>query len=130
VLGVALMAAVPFVASRCYSAFGPQVALADRGLALLNVAVVLAGFFGFMGADTTAGGSVWAALVLGILCADIGLRGLSDAATALPLAATAVGTACATTLAALGAYHLLAAWLGGDARRAAQGPAGPISTLP
>jgi hypothetical protein len=130
VLGAALFMTLPFVISRCFTAFEAHAALGDRAAALLDVAVILAGFFGFMGADTTAGGSVWAALVLGVLSTDIGLRGIGRAgADWLALAGTSVGTACAGTLAALGSYHLLASLLGRDARRNA-GKVTPAPSIP
>jgi hypothetical protein len=129
VLGAALLATAPFLVNRCISAFAPGAAVLDRAAALLNGAVVLAGFFGFMGADTTAGGSVWAALVLGILCSDILTRGLTGEAHWLALGGAAIGTACATTLAALAVYHLLAARLCGDAQQNAKKKAS-LATLP
>lgn len=123
VLGLALVAALPFAMTRAAAFLDPAANLADRAGAAVDVAVILSGLFGFMGADTTAGGAVWAALVLGVLPADIALRELGAPVGLthwLAHAATAVATACAGTLAAVGEYHLLAAGLGRDARRIAK----------
>jgi hypothetical protein len=122
-LGAALIASIPFAVGRCIAGFSPDTLLADRATAALNVAVILAGLFGFMGSNTTAGGSVWAALVLGVLSLDIALRGLSrETGHWLALGSAAVGAACAATLTALGSYHLLAKWMASDARKAAPAP--------
>jgi hypothetical protein len=130
VLGAALVAAAPFALCRGLVLLDSAAALADRARAAVDVAIILSGLFGFMGADTTAGGAVWAALVLGVLSSDIALRGL-DTAVGLSHwrehAAAAIGTAAAATLTATGGYHLLASWLAGDAQRAARavGDGGP-----
>jgi hypothetical protein len=130
VLGVALLAALPFAIGRAGVFLDSASDLVDRAGAAVDVAVILSGLFGFMGADTTAGGAVWAALVLGVLSADIALREL-DAPAGLTHwmahSATAIGAACAGILAAMGEYHLLAAGLGRDARRMAKKRAQDVS---
>jgi hypothetical protein len=122
VLTGALVAALPFVAARCLALAGPAADLADRAGAGVDIAVILAGLFGFMGADTTGGSSVWAALVLAVLPADVALRDLDTLAVGQWLAhvGASLGTICAATLAAIGEYHLLSCWFGGDARREAR----------
>jgi hypothetical protein len=121
VLGLALLLALPFAVARA-TVFMDVGSLADRISAGIALAAVLSGLFGFMGADTTAGGSVWAALVLGCVSGDIALRSLGGASDAwLVHGATAIGTACAAILLATGTYHLLAAAMARDARRAARG---------
>lgn len=127
VLGVGLIAALPFAASRALMLADPAVPLFERAAAALAVGVILAGLFGFMGEDTTGGGSVWAGLVLFVLPGEVAL-GQLDRAHHLPgglgwltHGGAAVGTAGAATLLAIGGYQALAAWLGADARRAASG---------
>jgi hypothetical protein len=124
VLALALGLSLPFAVSRGLVAFGPGAPFVDRAGAALDMAVILSGLFGFMDENTTGGGSVWAALVLAILSGDIALRELAPASYPHPgpLAhvATALGTLCASVLAATSAYHLLAAWFARDARRQAR----------
>jgi hypothetical protein len=120
VLGLAMLAAAPFAISRGLIAADSAATVLDRVAAGIDLAVILAGLFGFMGADTTGGGSVWASLVIGILSLDIVLRELGSTrgmANWAEHATTAVAAACAATLASVGAYHLLAARLAWDARR-------------
>jgi hypothetical protein len=120
VLGLALVAATPFALTRGLIAASSAASLLDRVAAGVDLAVILAGLFGFMGADTTGGGSVWASLVILFLSLDIFLRELGTPES-LALweehAATAIAAACAATMAAVGGYQLLAAYLARDARR-------------
>ena len=119
VLGLALLASVPFAISQTLVAADSAAPLLDRGSAALDLAVILSGLFGFMGENTTAGGAVWAALVLALLPANIAVRAFDSveaAAWVRPVAA-AIGTGCAATLATQGFFQLLASWLGPDARR-------------
>lgn len=132
VLGVGLIAALPFAASRALMLADTAVPLFERAGAALAVGVILAGLFGFMGEDTTGGGSVWAGLVLFVLPAEVALGQLDPAHRHLPgglgwltHGGAAVGTAGAATLLAIGGYQALAAWLGADARRAAGGEGTP-----
>ena len=120
VLGLALLAAAPFAITRGLVAASSVATVVDRVAAGVDLLVILAGLFGFMGADTTAGGSVWASLVILFLSADIFLRELGTAESIglwAEHAATAVAAACAATLASLGVYQVLAARLARDARR-------------
>ncbi|HEX4336128.1 MAG TPA: hypothetical protein VH062_09460 [Polyangiaceae bacterium] len=120
VLGLALFAAAPFAVSRGLVAADSAATVVDRVAAGIDLAVILAGLFGFMGADTTGGGSVWASLVILFLSLDIYLRELGTPANMglwAEHAATAVAAACAATLTSVGVYHLLAARLAWDARR-------------
>jgi hypothetical protein len=128
VLGVGLIAALPFAASRALMLADAAAPLFERAPAALSVAVILAGLFGFMGEDTTAGGSVWAGLVLFVLPGEVAFGQLDRAHQHLLSSmgwlthgGAAVGTAGAATLLAIGGYQALAAWLGADARRAAGG---------
>ena len=131
-LGLALLAATPFAISRGLVAADSAGTVVDRVAAGVDLAVILAGLFGFMGADTTGGGSVWASLVIGCLSLDIVLRELGS-----PIgmrlwaehATTAVATACAATLTSVGAYHLLAARLAWDARRLMRRRLGSVDGL-
>jgi hypothetical protein len=120
VLGIALIAATPFALTRGLVAASSAAGLVDRVAAGIDLAVILAGLFGFMGADTTGGGSVWASLVIAFLSLDIPLRELGTPESAAlweEHAATAVAAACAATMAAVGGYQVLAAHLARDARR-------------
>src|SRR5260221_12561466 len=74
VLGLALIAAAPFAVSRGFVFASPRPSPAEEATAAADVAVILSGFFGFMGADTTGGGSVGASLWLGGLSSDIAVR--------------------------------------------------------
>jgi hypothetical protein len=119
VLGLALVASLPFAVSQILVAADSSAPLLDRGSAALDLAVILSGLFGFMGEDTTGGGSVWAALVLALLPANIAVRAFDSveaSAWVRPVAA-AIGTGCAATLASQGIFQLLASWFGSDARR-------------
>ncbi|HEX4474867.1 MAG TPA: hypothetical protein VH142_07310 [Polyangiaceae bacterium] len=131
VLGLALAAAVPFVVSRAGLALGSTTGLLDRVGAAMDVIVILLALFGFMGSYTTGGGAVWAALVLGVLPADVALREfspeLNPGAGVLASAGAAVAMICAGILLTTGIYHLLAASLGHDARRDARKKAGAPS---
>jgi hypothetical protein len=128
VLGLGLAAALPFAVTRGLLLADATAPLLERGGAALDVAVLLAGLFGFMGEDTTGGGSVWAALTLFVLPADVALGELdrtqhhlgAGSVGWLRHAGAAAGTACAATLLAIGGYQALAAWLGADARREAK----------
>jgi hypothetical protein len=120
VLGCALLGAAPFAISRGLVAADSAATVLDRAAAGIDVAVILGGLFGFMGADTTGGGSVWASLVIGLLSVDIVLRGVATGSGSriwAELTATSIAAACAATLASVGGYHLLAARLARDARR-------------
>jgi len=128
VLGLGLAAALPFAVTRLLMLADTTAPFLERGGAAVDVAVLLGGFFGFMGEDTTAGGSVWAALVLFVLPADVALGQLERTHHHLAPgghgwlghAGAATGTACAATLLAIGGYQALAALLGADARREAK----------
>ena len=126
VLGLGLVAALPFTITRGLLLADTGAPLLERGGAALDIAVILAGLFGFMGEDTTGGGSVWAALVLFVLPADVALGELDRAHHLagsigwLGHAGAAAGTACAAILLGVGGYQALAAWLGADARREAK----------
>ncbi|HVW28515.1 MAG TPA: hypothetical protein VHC69_24290 [Polyangiaceae bacterium] len=120
VLGFALIAATPFAVTRGIIAANSAASLVDRVAAGIDLAVILAGLFGFMGADTTGGSSVWASLVIFFLSLDIFLRELGtpeSVALWAEHAATAVAAAAAATLASVGGYQMLAAHLARDARR-------------
>ncbi len=121
VLAVALLFSLPFVllqGSLLLDADGP---LLLRGAAAVTVVAVLTGLLGFMGEATTGGGSIWAALLLGVASIEIALRELSPLAgpdTGLcTYPATALGFFVAATLIGIGLFQLLAAGLAGDARR-------------
>jgi len=126
VLAAALTGAVPFVLVRSLSAVHSGPSPVEKAGAALAVFTVLCGLTGFMGEDTTAGGSVWAALLIAVLGTDLGLRGfrlIADVGTGpavLSALWASVGATCAGALVATGAFKLLAGWLAADARRKAK----------
>ncbi|HVU02726.1 MAG TPA: hypothetical protein VHE30_13285 [Polyangiaceae bacterium] len=131
ILALAVLLAVPFLVEQVGLVVDGSTPFLTRGGALLDVAAVLSGLFGFMGEDTTAGGSVWACLVLLVLPADIALAALDRAHHhahgsvafthgLLAQVAGALGTLGVATVLAVGAYHGLSALFGADARRAAK----------
>lgn len=120
VLAAALVLSAPFVVLEVRHALNAETAFVARVAAGLSVAAVLSALIGFMGAGTTGAGSVWAALVLGVLPLEVALRELwAPAASARPLAypAAAIALTCAAVLATVGVFQLLAAGLAGNARR-------------
>jgi len=132
VLALALALALPFAIGELVLAFDGSVAPVARIAATANVLAISIGLLGFMGEGTTGAGSIGASLVLVALSAELAVREFTPLASAdiglLTYAATAVGTACASLLASVGLFQLLAAALAGDARRLAkkaQGPADP-----
>jgi hypothetical protein len=119
VLAAALGLCVPFLVLELRLAMDSGAHALTRLAAGLSIAAVFSGLFGFMGAGTTGGGSVWAVLVLAVLGLEVGVRELVAPLGAAPLqhAVTAVGLCCAAVLSTLGGFQLLAAALAGDARR-------------
>lgn len=126
VLAGALALALPFVGLAVSVAVDPASGVVSRGASAVSVVSVICCLFGFMGAESSAGGSLWAALLLAVLPAELALRELTPLADAdaghLTYPATAIGLVCAAVLASIGAYQLLASALGPDARRAADQP--------
>lgn len=123
VLSVGLVAALPFAVASGLVLANVGAPLLERAGAAVDIGVLLSGLFGFMGADTTGGGSVWAALVLTVLPANVLLteldvirHHLANHVGWLACGGAAVGTAAAAALATIGTYQTLAAWLGRDAR--------------
>lgn len=120
-LAWALALALPFVVGEVVLAVNPAAALLPRIAAGADVAVVGCSLLGFMGEGTTGAGTVWAALVLAVLPAEIAVRQLTPLAEGdtgwLTYPATAVAVLAAALLASLGLFQLLAAGLAGDARR-------------
>lgn len=124
-LAIALTISLPFVGLETLLVADGHAPVVTRIAAGVNVAVVLCTSFGFMGSGTTGAGSLWAALVLGVLPAEIAFRELTPLAGPdtghLLYPATAVGLVCAAVLASTGGYQLLAARLAPEARRQAEG---------
>lgn len=122
VLVAALVASLPFAVGRIETVLSAASPSVLRAGAALDIAIVLSGFFGFMGNYTTGGTSVWAALVIAVLSGNVALRELDPGAFAarrLLMLAEALSTACAATLVTIGVFHLLSARLARDARRRA-----------
>jgi hypothetical protein len=120
VLAGALLLSAPFVVTEASLVLDGSASWLARGCAVLDVVAVLCGLFGFMGQDTTAAGSVSAALLLVVLATSLGLRDLTPLGAArvglAVYATTAVAMLCAATVTAMGLYQLLAAGLAPDAR--------------
>lgn len=123
VLAAALVLALPFVALEALLALDAGAATLPRVAAGVSIAAVCSALFGFMGEGTTGAGSVWAAVILLVLPAEVALRQLTPLADAdsgtLTYAATAVAVLCAGLLASLGLFQLMAAVFAPGARRAA-----------
>ena len=125
ILALALIASVPAEIGfglTAYDAAAPLVTRVADGIVLL---AVLGAGFGFMGAETTAFGAFWGALIVTTHAAGIGLRASgwiagSDAFLAphaWTFVAGGVGEWVAATLAAHAIFQLFAALLGKWARR-------------
>ncbi len=127
-LAAALLLALPFVALEAMLVLDPGAATIPRVAAGVSIAAVCSSLLGFMGEGTTGAGSVWAAVILLVLPAEVALRQLTPLGNAdtglLTYVATGVGVLCAGLLASLGLFQLMAAMLAPDARRAAD-PMGP-----
>ncbi|MEZ4234375.1 MAG: hypothetical protein R3B89_34695, partial [Polyangiaceae bacterium] len=119
-LAVSLVLSLPFVGTEGLLALNDSAELVTRIAAGVNVLVVLCSLFGFTSSATSGGGSWWAMFVLFLVPVEIGLRQftpLADAETGYLLyPATALGVQCASMLAALGLFQVVAARFGAHAR--------------
>lgn len=129
-LGVAIVLSVPAVALGVLSALSDAQAWPVRVADAVVAASALSGFFGFMGAETSAGGERFAALVLGASALRVAVRApllvalLTGALIAAPTssdgtwgyAIAGVGELASSLLVAYGLFQLLAQALGGIAR--------------
>jgi hypothetical protein len=122
VLLAALGSAAPFLALELVLSFNASAPVLARAAAGLNVVVVLCALFGFLGEGTSGAASVWAALILIFVPAEIAVRALTPLADAdsglMTYPATAGALMITALLTSLGLFQLLAALLGPDARRA------------
>ncbi len=121
VLAFALTASLPAVLYLGSRAMDGGAEAPTRAIALLGVASALAATLGFMGPETSAGCSQWAAVVVGALFAHPAWR--AGAATwsgrdadIVPLTAAAVGQLLAASLTVFALFQLLAAALATRAR--------------
>jgi hypothetical protein len=121
VLAFALTASLPAVLYLGSRALDSGAEAPTRAIALLGVASTLAATLGFMGPETSAGCSQWAAVVVGALFAQPAWR--AGAATwsgrdadIVPLTAAAVGQLLAASLTVFALFQLLAAALATRAR--------------
>jgi hypothetical protein len=118
VLAGAMVLAIPFLAVETILLTDATAPFLMRAAGVVDVVMVLCGLFGFMGGYTTGAGSVWAALLLWVLTADLALRDLTNRASEPFLYTTAaVGTLGAAVLVSVGIFQLLSAALAPDARR-------------
>jgi hypothetical protein len=116
ILTAALAVSIPALVFFAMGAFEASAPLATRVADALLAAATLTGFFGYMGAETTAGCARWASLVLILYSGRIAIHalpGLSDAADGdgygrWGYAVSSAGTLAATTLVAIGLYQVLA----------------------
>jgi hypothetical protein len=122
VLAAALVCAAPFVMLEVVLALNASAPVVARAAAAVNIAIVLCSLLGFMGEGTAGGASIWAALILVCVPAEVAVRALTPLADAdtgyLTYPATAGALTIVALLASLGLFQLLASVLGPDARRA------------
>lgn len=121
ILGVALTAAVPAIVASALVLVGEAPLTAKVGAGLTLVAT-LGSLAGFMGAETTGAATFVGLALLGALSLDLGLSvfgTLGDATFAAGVAAAAatLSFGAEATLAAVGAFGLLASRYAADARR-------------
>jgi hypothetical protein len=120
VLAAALLLSLPFAFGDVLLAADASAPLVARAAAVLGSMVLLCSLFGFMGADTTGAGMVWAPLVLFFVAGSLALREFTPLADhtdgRLLYATTATGMLCTAIVASSGLYQLLAAALATDAR--------------
>jgi hypothetical protein len=121
-LGGAIVSALPFVAFSVARLVTLPFGIEAVG-ALIAIAAVGASLLGFMGAETTGGGSTTALGVILALAADVALSALGGQAAPVPLmrvahvVAWAAAFAGTSAMAALGLFQLLAWRFAADARR-------------
>jgi len=133
VLAAAIALSVPFLALEVMLLTDDAAPFVARAGALLSILIVACSLFGFMGQGTTGWGALWAALVLGGVPVEVGLRHFTladDATGQLTYPATAVGLICAAAIASLGLFQLLATFWAPEARRLSLVGARPSSDPP
>jgi hypothetical protein len=122
ILAIALAASLPALALLVMTALDPAGSLGDRATATLAVASGLTALFGFMGPETTAGCSQWAAFVV-IAQAARPMRHAvvaawdGDAPTMTAFGAGALGELIASMVVTFAVFQIFAAALGGKARQ-------------
>ncbi len=132
-LAAALILSLPFVVTEGLLALNDSAEVVTRVAAGVNVLAVVCSLFGFTSSATSGGGSWWAMFVLFLVPVEIGLRQftpLADADTGYLLyPATALGVQCASMLAALGLFQVVAARFGSHARDTSL-PAPKVTPVP
>jgi hypothetical protein len=122
ILGIAVVLSLPFVTMSVLHAAQTQLGLSQSG-AVIAVVAVGASLLGFMGSETTGGGTATALGVVIALAIDLALRGVGapDAKLTLTSAASIVASSAVfagtSAMASLGLFQLLAWRLAADARR-------------
>jgi hypothetical protein len=123
ILGVAFALALPFAAHSVFLLLEGTFGFAQAG-AVLALGAVVAGLFGFMGAETTAAASYTGFAVIFGLAAELALEGFSrytdiaDALEAGPaIAISAIAFAAMSSVIALGIFQVLASRFAAAARR-------------
>ncbi|MCA9645960.1 MAG: hypothetical protein H6718_33500 [Polyangiaceae bacterium] len=133
-LATALVLALPFVVTEGLLLFNQSAEWVTRIAAGVNVLIVVCSLFGFTSSATSGGGSWWAMFVLFLVPVEIGLRQftpLADAETGYLLyPATALGVQCASMLAALGLFQVVAARFGPHARDTSLPPPTKLTPVP
>ena len=122
ILGVALALSLPAVTILAFSAIDAGQPAGARAIAAVGVLGAVAGTLGFMGPETSAGCSQWAALVVGAYAARPAWRAFSSAWSGrdpetLALTAAALGALVASTLVTFAFFQILAAALARQARK-------------
>jgi hypothetical protein len=122
ILGVALGLSVPAVILLVLCALDGAQSLSARGLAVVGIAGAAAATLGFMGPETSAGCTQWAAVVVGAYAARPTWRAISSAWSGreedtVALTAAALGALVASTLVTFAVFQILAAALARHARK-------------
>jgi hypothetical protein len=118
-LGIAFALAAPAVVAATFGAFDASASIPIRIADASLAAAAFAGAFGFMGAETTGGGGVWAACIVAAAAGRVGCSAwtLAPGQNGANAAMATLGFAAASMPVALGCMQLLAVWLAAGARR-------------
>jgi hypothetical protein len=121
-LGVALLAALPFVAHEVVGLVSGEPGLAELG-SIIAIGAVVASLAGFMGAETTGAGSYTAPALILVFTAELTLRAMAARGALASIdgigevVASAVAFAGASAIASLGLFQIAAWRFAADARR-------------
>ena len=121
-VGIALAASVPAVAFLAMAAFDTSVPSVDRAASGIAAASALTALLGFMGPETSAGCSQWAAIIVIAHTSRLTIHAIraawaGDAHGMASFGAAALGELIASTLVTFALFQILAATLSGLARQ-------------